>query len=226
MKSVVIINHNPIAIEGIKAIIENDATLKVIGEGELLEETVQLVQNSSPDLLILEIIKDKRLLYKVISSVIELKKNTHILLAVDNPDISLLKWMLKIGVIGFIKSDSNTFHFNEAITMVSNGKPYISPNLYEKFIDEFNKFLHSFGSDSDSFIQLEVKIPFHLLTRKECDVLQLLAEGQSNREISESMNISEKTVKNHVSRILIKMQVKDRTNAVLLALKNGWVYLK
>ncbi|MER2005922.1 MAG: response regulator transcription factor [Psychrobacillus sp.] len=224
MKNVVIINQNPIAIEGIKAIIDNESKLKVIGEGELLEETAQWVQNSSPDLLIIETIKDKRLLYKAISSIKELNKNTHILLTVDDPDTTLIKWMLKIGVIGFIKSDSNTFHFNEAITMVSNGKPYISPNLSEIFINEFNKYLHSFGSGS--FIQLEVKIPFHLLTKKECDVLQLLAEGQSNREISESLSISEKTVKNHVSKILIKMQVKDRTKAVLLAIKNGWVYIK
>src|SRR5699024_12877840 len=63
----------------------------------------------------------------------------------------------------------------------------------------------------------------HLLTKRECEVLQLLSEGQSNRTVSETLEISEKTVKNHVSNILQKMNVNDRTQAVVTAIRNGWV---
>ncbi|CRH76001.1 Spore germination protein gerE [Chlamydia trachomatis] len=64
------------------------------------------------------------------------------------------------------------------------------------------------------------------MTRRECEVLQLLADGKSNRAIGETLYISEKTVKNHVSNILQKMNVNDRTQAVVLAIKNGWVEVK
>ncbi|MCY7729478.1 two-component system response regulator DegU, partial [Bacillus safensis] len=68
--------------------------------------------------------------------------------------------------------------------------------------------------------------PLHILTRRECEVLQMLADGKSNRGIGESLFFSEKTVKNHVSNILQKMNVNDRTQAVVVAIKNGWVEMR
>jgi len=70
---------------------------------------------------------------------------------------------------------------------------------------------------------MEHRKPLHILTKRECQVLQLLAEGNSNRSISETLFISEKTVKNHVSNILQKMKVNDRTQAVVTAIRHGWV---
>ncbi|MCY8164961.1 two-component system response regulator DegU, partial [Bacillus inaquosorum] len=72
----------------------------------------------------------------------------------------------------------------------------------------------------------EIRRPLHILTRRECEVLQMLADGKSNRGIGESLFISEKTVKNHVSNILQKMNVNDRTQAVVVAIKNGWVEMR
>ena len=77
-----------------------------------------------------------------------------------------------------------------------------------------------------SFHQTEIRRPYHLLTKRESEVLQLLTDGQSNRVIGETLFISEKTVKNHVSSILQKMQVNDRTQAVVTAIKNGWVEVR
>lgn len=73
---------------------------------------------------------------------------------------------------------------------------------------------------------MEYRKPLHILTRRECEVLQLLADGKSNRGIGEDLFISEKTVKNHVSNILQKMNVNDRTQAVVEAIKSGWVKVK
>lgn len=69
-------------------------------------------------------------------------------------------------------------------------------------------------------------IPLHLFTKRECEVLQLLTDGQSNRKIAETMDISEKTVKNHVSSLFKKMKVNDRTQAVVTAIRNNWVTLR
>jgi two-component system, NarL family, response regulator DegU len=70
---------------------------------------------------------------------------------------------------------------------------------------------------------VEYRQPLHLLTKRECQVLQLLADGKSNRAVAETLYISEKTVKNHVSNILQKMNVNDRTQAVVAAIRKGWV---
>ena len=70
---------------------------------------------------------------------------------------------------------------------------------------------------------IEYRKPLHLLTKRECQVLQLLADGKSNRAVAETLYISEKTVKNHVSNILQKMNVNDRTQAVVSAIRKGWV---
>src|SRR5699024_12702530 len=70
---------------------------------------------------------------------------------------------------------------------------------------------------------MALRNPLRILTKRECEVLQLLAEGKSNRGVSEALYISEKTVKNHVSSILQKMNVTDRTQADVHANRNGWV---
>ncbi|OZM56555.1 hypothetical protein CIB95_12135 [Lottiidibacillus patelloidae] len=98
---------------------------------------------------------------------------------------------------------------------------YFPINIMEKFITSYKKI-----NDSNTEMeQKEYRKPLHLLTRRECEVLQLLAEGKSNREVGQILYISEKTVKNHVSNILMKLKVKDRTKAVLLAIKKSWVYV-
>ena len=82
------------------------------------------------------------------------------------------------------------------------------------------------AAGGENILNLEIRRPLHLLTRRECEVLQLLADGKSNRGIGETLFISEKTVKNHVSNILQKMNVNDRTQAVVYAIKNGWVEVR
>lgn len=79
---------------------------------------------------------------------------------------------------------------------------------------------------NDEEEQPKVRRPLHLYTKRECEVLQLLTDGKSNRQIAEALNISEKTVKNHVSSLFKKMKVNDRTQAVVTAIKNNWVELK
>src|SRR5699024_9926552 len=72
----------------------------------------------------------------------------------------------------------------------------------------------------------EVNRPLHLLTKRECEVLQLLAEGNSNEKIARKLKVSESTVKNHVASILRKMNVADRTIAAITAIKNRWVHFE
>jgi len=108
----------------------------------------------------------------------------------------------------------------DAIKIVSEGGSYLHPKVTHNLVKEFQRLSKV---QSGSIEDIEYRKPLHLLTRRECEVLQLLADGKSNRAISEHLFISEKTVKNHVSNILQKMNVNDRTQAVVMAIRNGWV---
>src|SRR5690606_42040082 len=91
----------------------------------------------------------------------------------------------------------------EAIKVVSNGGSYLHPKVTKNLVAEFRRL--SEHENKGNFHQTDIRRPFHLLTKRECEVLQLLTDGQSNRAIGETLFISEKTVKNHVSSILQKM---------------------
>lgn len=121
--------------------------------------------------------------------------------------------------------------------VVADGASYLHPKVTHNLVREYRRLSEngagsmrngngSGGSASATYQQVEIRRPLHLLTRRECEVLQLLADGKSNKAIGEALFISEKTVKNHVSNILQKMNVNDRTQAVVVAIKNGWVEVR
>src|SRR5690606_39982262 len=96
----------------------------------------------------------------------------------------------------------------EAIKVVSNGGSYLHPKVTKNLVAEFRRL--SEHENKGNFHQTEIRRPFHLLTKRECEVLQLLTDGQSNRTIDETLFFSEKQVKNHESSIFKKMNVNDR----------------
>src|SRR5699024_2585989 len=105
--------------------------------------------------------------------------------------------------------------------VVYEGGSYLHPKVTHNVVEEYRRLI--VGDPFSSKASIEHRKPLHLLTKRECDVQQLLSEGQSNRTASETLEISEKTVKNHVSNILQNMNVNDRTQAVVTAIRNGWV---
>src|SRR5699024_2006538 len=121
---------------------------------------------------------------------------------------------------GYLLKEMDSNALVEAIRVVSEGGSYLHPKVTHNLVKEYRKLAEE-NENKENFVFFSK--PLHLLTRRECEVLQLLAEGKSNRDVAESLEISEKTVKNHVSNILQKLNVKDRTQAVVRAIKNGWV---
>src|SRR6478735_2669072 len=116
--------------------------------------------------------------------------------------------------------------FEKDFEVVAEGGSYLHPKVTHSLVKEYRRLAAQGQSSSYPHEPIEIRRPLHLLTRRECEVLQLLADGKSNRGIGEALYISEKTVKNHVSNILQKMNVNDRTQAVVVAIKNGWVEVR
>ena len=116
---------------------------------------------------------------------------------------------LNLGANGYMLKDAETDSLIKAIETVYNGGSYIHPNLAGELFKEINR----------QRVSRNIKSGVDALTRREYEVLLLIAEGMSNKDISEHLIISEKTVKNHVSSILRKLELQDRTQAAIFAIK-------
>jgi len=119
---------------------------------------------------------------------------------------------IKAGASGYVLKDAPPEQTVEAIRAAARGEGFLGPSLVGRVLDEFARV---------SRLRAAAKEVFADLTRREMEVLELLGRGLRNREVAERLYLSEKTVKNHVSSILMKLQVNDRTAAALLAARHG-----
>lgn len=139
-------------------------------------------------------------------------------------DFHYVSLALKAGASGYLLKEMDSNSIVHAIKRVVSGGFYLHPKVTKDFISELTN--RGLQEHDGPFLQTEIKRPYHLLTHRECQVMQLLAEGHSNQSLGNVLGISDKTVKNHVSSILRKMDLQDRTQVVVTALKNGWVELR
>lgn len=222
MSKVIIINNQVIISEGIKSILHSQSEIEVVATGGI-SDTIQLVDEHRPDTILFQLESTNFYIIDIIRNVIEKHPNTKFLIMYEKLKTESLKELIEIGVVGFIEPLASPNELIKAINRIQEGHSYVPNYIIDLVMPDYQRLLLIKGKQP--FIQLEVRKPFHLLTPKECETLQLLASGHSNRMIADTMGISEKTTKNHVSSILVKMDVRDRTQAVLKALKNGWVHL-
>ncbi|MNV32722.1 Transcriptional regulatory protein DegU [compost metagenome] len=138
---------------------------------------------------------------------------------------------LRKGANGYLLKDMEAESLINAIRSVCEGHAFIHPKVTGKLINQLRRmtYLNEAGAIAETSVK-EAGVKFvagdnNPLTRREAEVLRLMAEGKSNKMIGEYLFISEKTVKNHVSSILQKMEVDDRTQAVINSIKYGWVTL-
>ncbi len=120
---------------------------------------------------------------------------------------------LKYGASGYLLKDAMPKEISEAIRTVYNGGTLINPEVATIILDQFKK-IASKEEDQDSLAYIKQ------LTEREKDICKLLAEGNNNREISKALFLSEGTVKNHITNILSKLQLRDRTQLAIFAVKN------
>src|SRR5699024_819836 len=147
---------------------------------------------------------------------------TYVIILSIHDDESYVTHALKTGAQGYLLKEMDSDALIEAIKVVREGGSYLHPKVTHNLVQEYRRLAHE-NMTTLAGGRVEYHKPLHLLTRRECEVLQLLADGKSNRDVAERLYISEKTVKNHVSNILQKMNINDRTQAVVSAIRKGWV---
>ncbi len=222
--SIVLIDDHKLFREGVRRILEFVPEFTVVAEGDDGNVAIELVETYKPDVVLMDINMPQVNGVQATADLIAKHPDTKVIILSIHDDESYVTHALKTGAQGYLLKEMDSDSLIEAIKVVSDGGSYLHPKVTHNLVQEYRRLSEESASNSQHF-GMEYRKPLHLLTKRECEVLQLLAEGKSNRGISETLGISEKTVKNHVSNILQKMSVNDRTQAVVTAIRKGWVEL-
>lgn len=198
--------------EGIRQLLEFDGNISVIAEASDGEECIDKLLKSNPDVLLLDINMPKKNGIEVLQEIKNRNINVKVLILTVHNETEYLLKAVDIGVDGYILKDSESAELKKAINAVLNGESYIQPSL----IPALNNRLIARDVDKDKIDSL---------TKRELEVLIQVANGMFNKEIATSLDISERTVKNHISNIFKKIDVSDRTQAAVFAIKNDLIKL-
>lgn len=198
--------------EGIRQLLEFDGSIEVIEEASNGEECLMKLMNSKPEVLLLDINMPKKTGIEVLEEIKKKKLNVKVLILTVHNEVEYLIKAVDIGADGYILKDSESAELKKAIHAVMNGESYIQPSL----VPALNNRLVLRDVDKDKI---------ESLTKRELEVLIQVANGMFNKEIATHLNISERTVKNHISNIFKKIEVSDRTQAAVFAIKNDLIKL-
>ena len=193
--------------EGIRQLLEFDGSIKVVAEAANGIECLEKLKVIKPDVLLLDINMPKKNGIEVLDEIRKDNMDIKVLILTVHNEVEYLLKAVDIGVDGYILKESESAELKNAINHIVNGENYIQPNL----IPALNSRLVNRDID---------KQKIDSLTKREIEVLINVANGMFNKEIALNLNISERTVKNHISNIFKKIDVSDRTQAAVFAIKN------
>lgn len=206
---IVIIDDHKMIREGLQQLLELDGEISVIGQAGDGYDGLSLIESTNPDVILLDINMPNMNGLEMLTELKKIKPDSRVLILTIHNEIDYLVKAIELGVNGYILKDSECSTLKKAIFTVYEGSTYIQPSLSPLIREKAE----------------EQKNIFNTLTARELDVLRLLSSGMLNRDIANVLDISEKTVKNHVSNILKKLDVNDRTQAAVMAVKNNIVEL-
>ena len=204
--NIMIADDHSMIREWLKQLLELDGDIKVIAEANNGKDCLEKLNTYYPDVLLLDINMPEMNGLQVLEILKERKSDIKVLVLTVHNEVEYLLKAVEIGISGYMLKDSNSSELKNAIFSIIEGEDYIQPSL----IPMLNSKLLEMDSD---------KVKLDLLTRREYEVLKLLTEGMFNKEIAMKLNISERTVKNHVSNIFKKIEVTDRTQAAVFAIR-------
>lgn len=219
--------------EGLKRILNMEDDLEVIGECGDGIQVLEFCNYTKPEVVLMDINMPVENGVVATERLREMFPDVKVLILSIHDDESYVFETLRKGASGYLLKDMEAESLVTAIRSVIMGHAYIHPKVTGKLIQQLRRMTYLdeigvMGEETDVIRETGVKFMAnddHPLTRREAEVLRLMAEGKSNKMIGEYLFISEKTVKNHVSSILQKMEVEDRTQAVINSIKQGWVTL-
>ncbi|MCI5887976.1 MAG: response regulator transcription factor [Brachyspira sp.] len=213
---ILLVDDNADHLRGVKELITLETSYDVVGTTTSANIAINLIKKYRPDLVLMDINMPEKDGLQAIQEIGKLELGTKIIALSGYDDADLIFRAMKIGAKGYVLKTMASAQLIYAIDEVLNGKIYLPSALSSRF---FEYFQQSFKDEVKS--SNEENLLTYLTSREE-DVLDLLTQGNNYKCIAKKLFISETTVKTHVNNIFQKLQVNDRTQAVLYALNNGF----
>ena len=213
---VLLIDDNAEHLRGVKELINLETSYDVVGTTTSANIGINLVKKYRPDLALMDINMPEKDDLQAIQEIEKLELGVKIIALSGYDDADLIFRAMKIGAKGYVLKTMASAQLIFAIDEVLNGKVYLPSALSSRFFEYFQR---SFKAESQSTNEENL---LNYLTAREEEVLDLLTQGNNYKGIAGKLFISETTVKTHVNNIFQKLQVNDRTQAVLYALNNGF----
>lgn len=212
MIKVCLVEDQTLVREGIQSLLHLTEDIRVVATASDGEEAREIIEAAKPDVVLLDVRIPKKNGLEVLRELQQLKSPPSTIILTTFDDDQVLLEGIKAGAKGYLLKDVSLKDLATAVRTVAAGGTLINPAITERV-------LRTLRSDvpAGSIEMVEA------LTRREVEILRLLAAGYSNREISEAFGVQEGTIKNHVSNILSKLGVRDRTRAVLRAIELGHI---
>ncbi len=216
--SVFIADDHPLFREGLRRVLSFEDDIILIGEAADGEEAVTQILALRPDVIVLDITMPNLNGIQATRAILSHWPEAKIIILTFHSDEEYVFQVLQAGAKAYLVKDSDPASLAETIRVVCSGGSVYPPAVLAKFCAQISQ------SKKEVAVIAE-KQPGDDLTPRELEILQCLADGLSNREIAVQLKISEKTVKNHLSNLFRKIDVCDRTQAVLFGLKNKLITL-
>jgi DNA-binding NarL/FixJ family response regulator len=210
---VLIADDHGVVRKGLRLLLEQYPELEVIGEAANGREAVTMAATLSPQIVVMDVAMPILNGIEAAEQILKVNSKTGIIILTMHADESYLLRALNVGVKGYLLKESAEDDLLLAIRAVANGKPFFSRAINETLLEDYMRVLKQQGL-SDTF---------HLLTAREKEVLQLLAEGKTNKEVAVLLDVSPYTVESHRTNLMQKLNVHNTAEIVLYAVRKRLV---
>jgi NarL family two-component system response regulator LiaR len=203
----VIVDDHAVVRQGLREFLRLQDGIEVVGEAASAADAVDVARTASPDVVLLDLVMPDRNGIAALRRLLEVAPGVRVLVLTSFADDAQIFAAMAAGASGYLLKDIDPQALADAIRDVHAGRPALHPQVAARLMRQ--------GSPA--------RAAHDDLTARERDVLRLMVEGLANKQIAQRLGIGEKTIKTHVSRVLAKLDVADRTQAAVLAIREGLV---
>jgi NarL family two-component system response regulator LiaR len=205
---ILVVDDHAVVREGLRALIDSEPGMTLVGEAADGEQAVQRARSLQPDVILMDLVMPRKGGIEAIGEIVGENPDLRILVLTSFAEDDKVFPAIKAGALGYLLKDSSAEELLRAIRDVHRGEPSMHPTIAHKLMRELQR-------------PSDLPPTEEPLTEREVEVLRLVARGLSNQKIADRLVVSERTVRTHVSNILDKLHLANRTEAALYALREG-----
>ena len=211
---ILIADDHGIVRKGLRLQLEQNGAFEVVGEATDGRIAVQMAEQLSPDIVIIDIAMPNLNGIQATTQIVKQTPQPGVIILSMHSDETYITRALAAGARGYLLKDNAEVDLFRAVQVVAQGKPFFSPAIAKTLLEDYMRHMQQRGLEDS----------YDLLTAREKEILQLLAEGKSNKEVATILNVSTNTVETHRTRIMQKLDLHSAAEIVLYAVRKRIIY--